>query len=61
MEVLVRDHGVNSFKVVLSALKDSEAYAVLEACKQLGALAVISAENPEIFAEVGVSNAAVVH
>lgn len=57
MEVLVRDHGVNSFKIYMSnkdesMLRDNEIYAALETCKKLGALALIHAENGDIIAEV---------
>ncbi|XP_021954367.1 dihydropyrimidinase isoform X1 [Folsomia candida] len=56
MEVLVRDHGVNSFKIYMSnkdesMLRDNEIYAALETCKKLGALALIHAENGDIIAE----------
>lgn len=56
MEVLVRDHGVNSFKISMSntdaMLKDNEIYAALEVCKKLGAIMLIHAENGDIIAEV---------
>jgi dihydroorotase-like cyclic amidohydrolase len=57
MEVLVRDHGVNSFKVFMAykgtlMLRDDEMLAVFEHCKKIGAIAMVHAENGDIIDEV---------
>lgn len=54
MEVLCRDHGVNSFKVFMAydfMLNDSELYSVFDTCQKLGALAQVHAENGAIIAK----------
>ncbi|CAH8633875.1 unnamed protein product [Dicrocoelium dendriticum] len=49
MATLVKDRGVNSFKVFLSysdlMLEDDEVYRVFRLCKELGALSMVHAEN----------------
>ncbi|XP_044257019.1 dihydropyrimidinase isoform X3 [Tribolium madens] len=54
MEVLCKEHGVNSFKVFMAynfMLNDSELYSVFETCQKLGALAQVHAENGSIIAK----------
>lgn len=51
MEILCRDHGVNSFKMFMAysfMLNDSELYSAFEHCQKLGALAQVHAENGSI-------------
>ncbi|XP_050526848.1 dihydropyrimidinase isoform X2 [Daktulosphaira vitifoliae] len=56
MEELCNKHGVNSFKVFMAykgvfMLNDSELYNTFEACKELGALPMVHAENGDIVHE----------
>lgn len=56
MEILVKDRGVNSFKMFLAykdvfMLRDNELYESFKACKELGSLAMVHAENGSIIAE----------
>ncbi|XP_046575961.1 dihydropyrimidinase-like isoform X2 [Haliotis rubra] len=56
MEVLCNDRGVNSFKMFLAykdvfMLSDSELYQSFLKCKQLGALAMVHAENGSLIEE----------
>ncbi|KAL4693821.1 hypothetical protein H8959_013086, partial [Pygathrix nigripes] len=56
METLVREKGVNSFQMFMTykdlyMLRDSELYQVLHACKDIGAIARVHAENGELVAE----------
>eukprot|EP00668_Euglena_longa_P029245 GGOE01036589.1.p1 GENE.GGOE01036589.1~~GGOE01036589.1.p1 ORF type:complete len:520 (+),score=166.28 GGOE01036589.1:38-1561(+) len=53
MGVLVRDHGVNSFKVFMAyknvlMLNDEELYCAFQRCKELGAVAQVHAENGDM-------------
>ncbi|XP_070598109.1 dihydropyrimidinase-related protein 5 isoform X2 [Erythrolamprus reginae] len=56
METLVREKGVNSFQMFMTykdlyMLRDSELYQVFRACKDIGAIARVHAENGELVAE----------
>ncbi|KAF2361683.1 Hydantoinase/dihydropyrimidinase [Trinorchestia longiramus] len=56
MEELSRDHGVNSFKVFMAykdtwQLNDTELLHAFEACKHIGALALVHAENGDAIKE----------
>lgn len=51
MEVLCRDHGINSFKMFMAysfMLNDSELYSAFEQCQKLGAIPQVHAENGHI-------------
>eukprot|EP01133_Synstelium_polycarpum_P015503 gene15503-18414_t len=53
MEVLVKEHGVNSFKVFMAyknsfMVTDEEMLQVFKKCKELGALAQVHAENGDL-------------
>lgn len=57
MEILVREHGVNSFQMYMTykdlmMLRDAELYQALQTCKDIGAVARVHAENGELVAEV---------
>ncbi|XP_012264643.2 dihydropyrimidinase isoform X1 [Athalia rosae] len=56
MAALARDHGVNSFKVFMAykdlyMLRDPELIEVFTACKSVGAVAQVHAENGDLIAE----------
>uniref|UniRef100_A0AAG5CPK3 dihydropyrimidinase n=1 Tax=Anopheles atroparvus TaxID=41427 RepID=A0AAG5CPK3_ANOAO len=56
MRTLCRERGVNSFKCFMAykglyQLNDSELYEVFETCKELGAVAMVHAENGDIIAK----------
>lgn len=56
METLVREKGVNSFQVFMTykdlyMLRDSELYQVFHACRDIGAIPRVHAENGELVAE----------
>ncbi|XP_026472109.1 dihydropyrimidinase-like [Ctenocephalides felis] len=56
MAELTQKHGVNSFKMFMAykdafMLNDSELYSTFERCKELGALAMVHAENGSVVAE----------
>mmetsp|Transcript_2682 Transcript_2682/g.10300 ORF Transcript_2682/g.10300 Transcript_2682/m.10300 type:complete len:419 (+) Transcript_2682:263-1519(+) len=56
MEVLVKEHGVNSFKVFMAykgafMLSDSDIYQVMKKAKELGAIVQVHAENGELVVE----------
>lgn len=56
MEVLSKERGINSFKMFLAykdvfMLDDSELYEAFKRCKELGALAMVHAENGHLIAE----------
>lgn len=58
MATLVKDHGVNSFKMFMAyrdlyMIRDPELIETFKACKELGAIAMVHAENGDIIAEVG--------
>ncbi|KAF5396722.1 Dihydropyrimidinase, partial [Paragonimus heterotremus] len=53
MEILVKAKGINSFKVFFAyadslMLEDDEAFDVFKRCKELGALAMVHAENGKL-------------
>lgn len=53
MRTLSSQHGVNSFKIFMAyafMLNDSEMYSVFERCRELGALALVHAENGQVIA-----------
>ncbi|XP_052213261.1 dihydropyrimidinase-like isoform X4 [Dreissena polymorpha] len=56
MEVLTKERGVNSFKMFLAykdvfMLDDSDLYSSFKRCKELGALAMVHAENGHLIAQ----------
>ncbi|XP_050069222.1 dihydropyrimidinase isoform X1 [Anopheles maculipalpis] len=56
MKILCQERGVNSFKCFMAykglyQLNDSELYEVFETCKELGAVAMVHAENGDIIAK----------
>ncbi|XP_076353215.1 dihydropyrimidinase-like [Tachypleus tridentatus] len=56
MEVLVKEKGINSFKAYMTykdqyMLRDGELLQMLHACKKLGAVAMVHAENGDIIDE----------
>ncbi|KAG7206775.1 hypothetical protein KM043_000690 [Ampulex compressa] len=56
MELLSKEHGINSFKMFMAyrdlfMLRDPELIETFKACKELGAVAMIHAENGDIIAE----------
>ncbi|KAG8039287.1 hypothetical protein G9C98_003594 [Cotesia typhae] len=55
MSILAREHGVNSFKMFMAykdlfMLRDPELIEAFAACKELGAVAMVHAENGDIIA-----------
>ncbi|XP_044590384.1 dihydropyrimidinase isoform X1 [Cotesia glomerata] len=55
MSILAREHGVNSFKMFMAykdlfMLRDPELIEAFTACKELGAVAMVHAENGDIIA-----------
>ncbi|RZC41208.1 dihydropyrimidinase, partial [Asbolus verrucosus] len=54
MEILCKEHGVNSFKVFMAynfMLNDAELYSAFDTCQKLGAVAQVHAENGSIIAK----------
>ncbi|XP_075218623.1 collapsin Response Mediator Protein isoform X1 [Lycorma delicatula] len=56
MEILCKEHSVNSFKTFMAykgalMVTDTELYHIFTACKELGALAMVHAENGDIIHE----------
>lgn len=56
---LCKMYGVNSFKIFLAykdlyMINDEEMYHVFETCKELGAIAMVHAENGTLIKEVRV-------
>ncbi|XP_076262565.1 collapsin Response Mediator Protein isoform X1 [Rhynchophorus ferrugineus] len=54
MEILCKEHGVNSFKMFMAysfMLNDAELYSAFEQCQKLGAVAQVHAENGSIIAK----------
>lgn len=61
MEELCKLHGVNSFKMFMAykgvfMVNDGELYNSFEACKELGAIPMVHAENGDIVFEVSSIN-----
>lgn len=57
MEELCKSHGINSFKMFMAykgvfMINDSDLYNCFEACKELGAIPMVHAENGDIIHEV---------
>ena len=57
MEELTKNRGVNSFKMFMAykdvfMLDDDDLYHVYKRCKELGALAMMHAENGDVIANV---------
>jgi dihydropyrimidinase len=55
MATLAKDHGVGSFKMFMVysfMLRDRELIEAFKACKEIGAIAMVHAENGDIIAEV---------
>lgn len=57
MAILVNEHGINSFKMFMAykglyMLTDSELIEAFTVCKNLGAVAMVHAENGDIIAAV---------
>ena len=57
MTILARDHGVNSFKFFMAykdmyMLRDPELIEAFTLCKNLGAIAMVHAENGDLVAAV---------
>lgn len=56
MEILCKEHGINSFKMFMAykgalMVTDPELYNIFEVCKDVGALAMVHAENGDIIVE----------
>lgn len=56
MKILCEERGVNSFKMFMAykglyQLNDTELYEAFEKCKELGAVAMVHAENGDIIAK----------
>ena len=45
--------GINSFYTMMASKDDSDLYNTFKRCKQLGALAMVHAENGALIEEVG--------
>lgn len=59
MEELCRVYGVNSFKMFMAykgvyMLNDTDLYKSFEACRDLGAIPMVHAENGDIVFEVSI-------
>ncbi|UJR28248.1 hypothetical protein I4U23_009498 [Adineta vaga] len=57
MEILTKEKGVNSFKVFMAypgtfMLQDDEIYQVFDKCRELGAIAMVHAENGSVIKEL---------
>lgn len=54
MDLLAREHGVNSFKMFMAydfMLTDGELYGAFEYCEKLGCIAQVHAENGSVIAK----------
>ena len=51
MGVLANEHGVNSFKLYMNEASDAELIGFFKRCKELGALALVHAENGALIEE----------
>lgn len=61
MEVLVKEYGMNSFKMFMAykdvfMLDDADLYEVYKQCRNIGALAMMHAENGHIIAHVSLTH-----
>lgn len=57
MATLAKEHGINSFKVFMAykglyMLRDPEMIEAFKTCKNLGAVAMVHAENGDLIEEV---------
>jgi len=61
MATLAKNHGVSSFKMFMAyhdmfMLRDPELIETFKACKEIGAVAMVHAENGDLIAEVHAQN-----
>lgn len=61
MVTLAKNHGVGSFKMFMAyqdmfMLRDPELIEAFKACKEIGAVAMVHAENGDLITEVYIQN-----